>query len=70
LAHGRDGAARRLRPATCDATPGGRPPKGTGRPPGRCSHRSFLTVESDMKGILLWLIGVPIPIIILIYLLF
>jgi hypothetical protein len=27
-------------------------------------------VEGDMKGILLWLIGVPIPIIILIYLLF
>ena len=26
--------------------------------------------RSDMKGILLWMIGIPIPIIILIYLLF
>jgi hypothetical protein len=26
--------------------------------------------ESSMKGILLWLIGVPIPIIILLYLIF
>jgi hypothetical protein len=38
----------------------------------RCDIRSVRTeMESDMgKGILLWLIGIPIPVIILLYLLF
>jgi hypothetical protein len=34
-------------------------------------HHSLLqkqNVEEDMKGILLWLVGLPIPIIILLYL--
>jgi hypothetical protein len=43
---------------------------GTGRAAEALFHQHSLAVESDMKGILLWLIGVPIPIIILIYLLF
>jgi hypothetical protein len=40
----------------------------------RCLSRTLLWPDwqetSSMKGILLWLLGVPIPIIILIYLLF
>jgi hypothetical protein len=43
----------------------------SGRNCGRPSElRSGQLPEDSMKGILLWLIGIPIPIIILLYLLF
>lgn len=39
-------------------------------PPARSSFNTSESKERNMRGILLWAIGVPIPIIILIYFLF
>lgn len=40
------------------------------QPPARSSCNTSKSEERNMRGILLWAIGVPIPIIILIYFLF
>jgi hypothetical protein len=45
------------------------PPKGTQPPPPAFPSRPHRKGQRTMKGILAWLIGIPIPLIILLYLL-
>jgi hypothetical protein len=60
---------RLVHPAHIGAVPALFNHSGTSRRPASCAQVNPWRIIS-MKGILLWLIGIPIPIIILLYLLF